>query len=115
MDKPRGDDVISKVFQGTMEKLKIERSNMRRIIIFCKTYDNVISIYQFFKHSLEEYFTDPKGAPNHIINRVVDMYTHCTYESLAGPYLPEVAVDRQSDRMNDTRTTVTLLRMRAEG
>ncbi len=47
MDKPRGDDVISKVFQGTVEKLKIERSNMGRIIIFCKTYDNVISIYQF--------------------------------------------------------------------
>ncbi len=68
MDKPRGNDVISKVFQGTVEKLKIERSNMGRIIIFCKTYDNnVISIYQFFKHSLEEYFTDPKGAPNHIV------------------------------------------------
>ncbi len=82
MDKPRGDDVISKVFQGTVEKLKIEKSNMGRIIIFCKTYDNVISIYQFFKHSLEEYFTDPKGAPNHIINRVVDMYTHCTHESV---------------------------------
>ncbi len=63
MDKSRGDDVISKVFQGTVEKLKIERSNMGRIIIFCKTNDNVISIYQFFKHSLEEYFTDPKGAP----------------------------------------------------
>ncbi len=77
MDKPRGDDVISKVFQGTVEKLKIERSNMGRIIIFCKTYDNVISIYQFFKHNLEEYFTDPKGAPNHIINR-----THCTHESV---------------------------------
>ncbi len=38
MDKPSGDDVISKVFQGTEEKLKIERSNMGRIIIFCKTY-----------------------------------------------------------------------------
>ncbi len=48
----RGDDVISKVFQGTVEKLKIERSNMERIIIFCKTYDNVISIYQIFKHSV---------------------------------------------------------------
>ena len=42
----------------------------------------MISIYQFFRHSLGEFFTDPKGAPNHIINRVVDMYTHCTHETV---------------------------------
>ena len=48
-DKPRGDDAICEVFQCTVEKLKIERSNMGRVIIFCKTYNSVIfnlSIFQ---------------------------------------------------------------------
>ena len=48
MDKPRGDDAICEVFKCTVEKLKIERSDMGRVIIFCKTYNSVISIYQFF-------------------------------------------------------------------
>ena len=55
MDKPRGDDAICEVFKCTVEKLKIERSNMGRVIIFWKTYNSVISIYQFFKNSLGEY------------------------------------------------------------
>ncbi len=82
MEKPRGDNAICEVFKCIVEKLKIERRNMGRVIIFCKTYNNVISIYQFFKRSLGEYFTDPIGAPNYIVNRVVDMYTHCTHESV---------------------------------
>ena len=56
MDKPRGDDAICEIIQCIVEKLKID---MGRVIIFCKTYNSVISIYQFFKHSLGEYFTDP--------------------------------------------------------
>ena len=55
---------------------------MGRVTIFCKTYNSVISIYQYFKNSLGEYFTDPIGAPSHLINRVVDMYTHCTRGSV---------------------------------
>ena len=39
---------------------------MGRVVIFCKTYNSVISIYQFFKQSLGEYFTDPIGAQSHI-------------------------------------------------
>ena len=42
MDKPRGDDATCEVFQSTVKKLKIERSNMGRVIIFCKTYNSVI-------------------------------------------------------------------------
>lgn len=81
MDKPKGDNAVQ-VFECIVDKLKAERSNMGRVIIFCKTYNNVISIYQFFKQNLGEFFTDPKGAPSHIVNRVVDMYTHCTHETV---------------------------------
>ena len=42
MDKPREDDAICEVFQCIVEKLKIERSNVGRVIIFCKTYNSVI-------------------------------------------------------------------------
>ena len=42
MDKPRGDDAICEVFQCPVEKLKIERSNVGRVIIFCKTYNSVV-------------------------------------------------------------------------
>ena len=45
---------------------------MGRVIIFCKTYKSVISIYKFFKHSLGEYFTDPIGAPK---NKLIEQFT----------------------------------------
>lgn len=64
-EKPK--DGISKVFQPIVDQL-IEDRNMGRIIIFCKTYDNVINIYHFFKQQLREYFTEPKGSPNYVIH-----------------------------------------------
>ena len=80
LDKPKGG--ISEAFKSIVDRLKSERSKMGRIIIFCKTYNNVISIYQFFRQKLGEYFTEPKGSPNYVINRVVDIYTHCTHETV---------------------------------
>ena len=63
--------------------LKVERSNMGRIIIFCKTYTNIISVYQYFKRQLDEYFTEPKGYPTkNVIYRMVDVYTQCTHASV---------------------------------
>ena len=44
MDKPKGDNAVREVFECIVDKLKTERSNMGRVILFCKTY-NVISIY----------------------------------------------------------------------
>ena len=53
---------------------------MGRIIIFCKTYTNIISVYQNFKQQLGEYFTEPKA--NNVIYRMVDVYTVCTHDSV---------------------------------
>ena len=55
---------------------------MDRIIIFCKPYNNVIAIYQYFKQGLGQYFTEPPGSANVVVNRVVDVYTHCTHETV---------------------------------
>ena len=80
MEKPKSG--VYEVFRPIIERLKKERSNMGRIIIFCKTYTSVISIYMFFKKELVEYITEPKGYPDFIVYRVMDMYTHCTHETV---------------------------------
>ena len=55
---------------------------MDRIIIFCRLYDEVIGIHHFFQRALGEYFTQPKGSPNYVKYRVVDIYTHCTHPTV---------------------------------
>ncbi len=79
MDKPK--DGIHVAFQPIVDKL-IDDRNMGRIIIFCKSYDNVISIHKYFVRKLGEYHTEPKGSPNYVVYRVVDMYTHCTHPTV---------------------------------
>lgn len=79
-EKPEGG--ICEVFKPIVDKLKVERSNMGRIIIFCRTYNIIIAVYLFFKQELGEYFTDPTGSPDFIVHRVVDMYTHCTHRTV---------------------------------
>lgn len=79
-DKPTGG--IPEAFQPVVDRLKQERA-MDRIIIFCRTYNEVISIHRFFECALGEYFTEPKGSrSNYVKYRVVDMYTHCTDPSV---------------------------------
>jgi len=51
LDKPKD---IGNYFKGIVDKLKAEQTNMDRIIIFCKTYNDVIMIYQYFKQQLGE-------------------------------------------------------------
>ena len=40
------------------------------------------AIYHFFKRSLGEGFTEPPGAPDLSRFRLVDMFGHCTHESV---------------------------------
>ena len=80
VDKPIGG--ISEAFQPIVDRLKCERT-MNRIIIFCRTYNEVIGIHRFFECALGKYFTEPKGSQaNYVKYRVVDMYTHCTDSSV---------------------------------
>ena len=51
-----------------------QRIAMGRIIIFCSTYDEVTSIYYFFKKTLGINFTEPPGAPDLPQYRLIDMY-----------------------------------------
>ena len=75
---PRGS--ISLSLSPISDKLIRQRTAMGRIIIFCSTYDEVTSIYYFFKKTLVINFTEPPGAPDLPQYRHIDMYTHCTHE-----------------------------------
>ena len=78
-DKPIGG--ISEAFQPIVDRLIRERT-MDRIIIFCQLYYEVIGIHHFFQRALGEYFTQPKGSPNYVKYRVVDINTHCTHPTV---------------------------------
>ena len=78
-DKPSGG--IPEAFGPIAKRVKQDH-NIGRIIIFCRTYEAVTSIYSYFKTELGEHYTEPKGSPNYVKYRVVDMFTHCTHTSV---------------------------------
>ena len=52
------------------------------IIIFCRTYDEVTSVYYSFKQQLGKGFTEPPAVPDLIQFRLVDTYTQCTHQTV---------------------------------
>ena len=66
---------ISEAFRSICEKLARQRTGIDRIIVLCRTYDEVTAVYYYFKHQLGRGFTD---APDLVQFHLVDMYTHCT-------------------------------------
>ena len=72
---------IPEAFGSIIKRIK-ENKDIGRIIIFCRTYEAVTSIFYYFKTELVEYYTKPMGSPNYVKYRVVDMYTHCTHASV---------------------------------
>ena len=85
-EKPKGG--ISVAFEPVVSNLKQDR-NMGRIIIFCRTYEDVIRIHHYFQSTLGSYYTEPRGSPNFVFNRVVDMYTHCTHPTVKDKLLQQ--------------------------
>ena len=79
-DKPSGG--IPEAFEPVAKRLIKEGTNMPRLIIFCRTYSDVINIHCYFKSMLGDYSTHPKGSPDYVVYRVIDMYTHCTHPSV---------------------------------
>ena len=61
-------------------KLKVQRSILvlPRVIIFCRRIEDCSILYQLFLNQLKNEFTEPIGAPNVSMFRLVDMYTSVT-------------------------------------
>ena len=72
---------IPEAFGSIIKRIRNDK-NIGRMIIFCRTYEAVTSIFYYFKTELREYYTKPMGSPNYVQYRVVHMYTHCTHASV---------------------------------
>ncbi len=72
-EKPKGG--IPEVFQPIAAKLAKER-DMGRVIIFCRSYPDAISIHSYLITALGQSCTEPKGSPNYVNYRVADLYSH---------------------------------------
>ena len=73
----RGESMES-TFSGLVQELRTKRLDMPRVIIFCRSYEDVGHLYTFMKTSLGQEFVEPIGAPNVAHFRLVDMFTACT-------------------------------------
>ena len=59
LEKPK---CVGGYFKGIVDNLKTKQTNSGRKIVFCKTYRDVITIYQYFKRELQELFTVSPGS-----------------------------------------------------
>ena len=75
-------DDIDIVFKPLVEELKLKRTKMDKVIIFCRSYEHCSSIYCYFKDALKDYFTDPPGYKDVSNFRVVDRFSACNSPSI---------------------------------
>ncbi|XP_065892414.1 uncharacterized protein [Dysidea avara] len=70
---------ISERFGPILEELKVKRTSMGRIIIYCRRCQDCSSLYSLFKVGLGEHFTHPIDAPEELSKyRLVEMFTSDT-------------------------------------
>ena len=60
------------------QRLRLERSTMQRVMIFCRKYEHCADLYDFFHCLLGHECTEPVGAPNRARFRLVEMYSSAT-------------------------------------
>ena len=72
-------DSLEQSFAPIVEELRRERKQMRRTIIFCRSYDQCSRIYMYMANRLGREMMDPVGTSSDIPQfRLIDMYTACT-------------------------------------
>ena len=69
---------LEETFALVADELQLHRQHTDRTIIFCRTYDSCAEIYLFMKARLRKEMTNPIGAPDKSVYRMLDMYTSCT-------------------------------------
>ncbi len=80
---------LEEVFASLMEELRIKRTQMDKVIIYCKTYDSCSMIYLYFKSRLQEEMTEPVGFVDLARFRLVDMFTACATQPVKDSILTE--------------------------
>lgn len=80
VEKREGD--IEQTFTALVNEIREKRLGVPRVIIFCRSYEDVGHIYSFMKSSLGKEAVEPVGAPDVARFRLVDMFTACTEKSV---------------------------------
>lgn len=70
---------LEETFAPLVEEVKQLRTNIDKIIIFCRTHDDCSHMYLFITSRLGKECFQPVGAPNLARFRIVDMFTSCTH------------------------------------
>ena len=65
---------IEVVFAPLVVKLSTLRDKLPRVIIFCRRCEECAQLYRFFLSSMKEKFTEPAGAPNIAMFRLVHVH-----------------------------------------
>ena len=73
---------IESTFTPIIQKLKMERLNMGRTIIYCQKQETCARLYLLFRLALKGEFTVPVGYPDLPQFRMVDMFTSGTHTSV---------------------------------
>ena len=69
---------ITETFSPILERLRNERQQMPRIIVYCHTYDMCADLFLYFKTSLGGEFTEPPLADELNKFALVNMFLGCT-------------------------------------
>lgn len=69
---------LQEEFAPLVEKIRLERTRMDKMIIYCRTYDSCASVYLYFRSRLGPERTEPIGAVDLAPFRLVDMFCGCT-------------------------------------
>ena len=75
------------VFQVLLQELKIKRTMTDRVLMYCRSYDDVGDLYQWFRYHLGKEGYEPIGAYANPSARLVDMFTACTEKAIRNTIL----------------------------
>ena len=71
-------EAVSTTYKPVVERSKLERAKMPRMIIYGKSFGMCADIYLFFRAKLGDSITEPLHAPNLARFRMVDVFTSVT-------------------------------------
>ena len=70
----------SETFLSMVDRLRNDRTNFPRTIVYCRRYEDCADVYQFFKDKLGTEFTESPGSPDLPKFCLIDVYMSCTEE-----------------------------------
>lgn len=73
---------VEDCLEPVISRLKDKRSSLPRMIIYCRTLQDCSDVYISFRDSLGTQFTEPPGAPDITMFRLVEMFTSVTDSSI---------------------------------